>query len=175
MLYHPIIPPFSVLSLITILLFVDQEFGNSIILYCSILSLLKTHIEIVKSNLQENSSFSDHSKWEFLKYEIRKFSISFSNNLAETERIIQTNLENRIKTLEQYLKNEDNFNAYNLCKLELENIYDKKAEGVKICSKCEWYEHGEKPTKFILNLEKQKAINTTVRYLTDDDKDITNL
>ena len=78
-----------------------------------------------------------------MKYEIRKFSISFSNNLAETERIIQTNLENRIKTLEQYLKNEDNFNAYNLCKLELENIYDKKAEGAKIRSKCEWYEHGK--------------------------------
>ena len=100
MLYHPIIPPFSALLLITIFLLVDQGFGNSIILYCPILSLLKTHIEIVKSNLQGNSFFSDHSKWELLKYEIRKFSISFSKNLAKTERIIQTNLENRIKTLE---------------------------------------------------------------------------
>ena len=39
--YHPIIPPFSALLLIMILLLVDQVFGNSIILYCSILSLLK--------------------------------------------------------------------------------------------------------------------------------------
>ena len=45
----------------------------------------------------------------------------------------------------------------------------------KIRSKCEWYQHGEKPTKFFLNLEKQKAINTTVRHLIDDDKDITDL
>ena len=127
------------------------------------------------SNLQENSYFSDHAKWEFLKYEIRKFSISFSKNFAKKERIIQTNLENRIKTLEQSLKNEEDFNAYNLCKLELENIYDKKAEGAKLCSKCEWYQHGEKPTKFLLNLEKQKAINTTVRHLIDDGKDITDL
>ena len=52
-------------------------------------------------------------------------------------RIIQTNLENR--TLEQNLKNEGDFNAYNLCKLELENIYDEKAEGAKIRSICEWY------------------------------------
>ena len=110
-----------------------------------------------------------------MKYEIRKFSISFSRNFAKTERIIQTNLENRIKTLEQNLKNEEDFYAYNLCKLELENIYDKKAEGAKIRSKCEWYQHGEKPTKFFLNLEKQKAINTTVRHLIDDDKDITDL
>ena len=97
-------------------------------------------MEIVKSNLQEKSSFSDHSNWEFLKYEIGKFSISFSKNVAKTEQIIQTNLENRIKTLEQNLANED-FNTYNLCKLELENIFDKKAEGAKISSKCEWYQH----------------------------------
>ena len=78
-------------------------FNNSSLLDTEFVKKLKTHIEIVKSNLQENSSFSDHWKWEFLKYEIRKFSISFSKNLAKTERIIQTNLENRIKTLEQNL------------------------------------------------------------------------
>ena len=73
------------------------------------------------------------------------------------------------------LKNEGDFNTYNLCKLELENIYDEKAEGAKIRSMCEWYQHGEKPTKFFLNLKKEKAINTTVRHLIDDDKDITDL
>ena len=109
----------------------------------------------MKSNLQEKSSFLDHSIWEFLKYEIRKFFISFSNNLAKTEGIIQTNLQSRIKTLEQNFKNEEDFNAHSLCRLELENIYDKKAEGSKIRSKCEWYQHGEEPTKFILNLEKK--------------------
>ena len=83
-----------------------------------------------------------------MKYEIRKFSISYSKNLVKTERIIQTNLENGIKTPERNLKNEKDFNAYNLCKLELKSIYDKKSEGAKIPSKCEWYQHGEKPTKF---------------------------
>ena len=42
-------------------------------------------------------------------------------------------------------------------------------------SKCEWYQHEEKPTKFFLNLEKQKSISTTVRHLIDDEKDITDL
>ena len=41
----------------------------------------------------------------------------------------------------------------------------------KICSKCEWYQHGEKPAKFFLNLEKQKANRT----LNEDTKDITDL
>ena len=85
----------------------DQVFVNSVILYSSILILLKKikiHTEAVKSNLQEKSSFSDHSKWEFLKYKIYKFFISLWKNLAKTEQIIQTNLENRIKALEQILK-----------------------------------------------------------------------
>ena len=77
-------------------------FGNWITFYSPILILLKklkSQIEVVKSNLQEKFSFSDHTKWEFLIYEIYKFSISFAKNLAKTEQIIQTNLENRVKTL----------------------------------------------------------------------------
>ena len=61
-----------------------------------------------------------------------------------------------------------------MCKLELKITYDKWAESAKIRSKCEWYQHGEKPQKLFLNLEKQKAINTTVRHLIDDNKDITD-
>ena len=61
-----------------------------------------------------------------------------------------------------------------MCKLKLENVYDKKAEGAKIRSKCKWYQHGEKPTKLFFNLEKQKAINATVRHLIDEGKDITD-
>ena len=36
------------------------------------------------------------------------------------------------------IKNEKGFNAHSFCKLERENIYDKKTKGAKICSKCEW-------------------------------------
>ena len=76
----------------------DQVLGNSIIFYFSILNLLKKrkiHIETIKANLREKSSFSDHSKRGFL---IRKLSISFSKNLARTDQNIQSDLENRIKT-----------------------------------------------------------------------------
>ena len=42
-------------------------------------------------------------------------------------------------------------------------------------TKCEWYKHGERPTKFFLDLEKLKSINATIRPLIDDEKDITAL
>ena len=41
----------------------------------------------------------------------------------------------------------------------------KKTEGTNIWSKCEWYQHEEKPIKFFMNLEKQKSVNTIVRDL----------
>ena len=151
------------------------KFNNSLLLYTDFVKKLEIYIENVKPNPQVMSSFSDNSKREFLKYEIRRFSISFSKNLAKTERIIKTNLENRIKTLEQNFKNEEDLDAYNLRKVELENIYDKKAEGAEIRSKYEWYQHEGKPAKFFLSLQKQKAINTTARHLIDDTKDITDL
>ena len=62
-----------------------------------------------------------------------------------------------------------------MCELELKNVYDRKANGEKICSKCEWYQLGAKATNFFLNLEKQKAMNAIVRHLIDDTKEITDL
>ena len=39
-------------------------------------------------------------------------------------------------------------------KCELNEIYDKTAEGVRVRSTCQQYEEGEKSNKFFLNLEK---------------------
>ena len=125
--------------------------------FCRFRNTQKSKIqEIVKSNLQEKPSFSDYSKREFLRYEICKFSISSWNNLPKIELIIQKNLENSFKTLEQNLKDKEDFNAYNLCKLELKKIYDKKEEGAKIRSKCEWYQNGEKRTRVLFEYWKIK-------------------
>ena len=42
-------------------------------------------------------------------------------------------------------------------------IYEEKTNGLTIRSKCEWYEFGEKSSKFFLNLEKQHALLNQVR------------
>ena len=42
-------------------------------------------------------------KWEYLKYEIRKFSISFSKNKTESIREKKLNLEKKLKLLEAKL------------------------------------------------------------------------
>ena len=75
--------------------------------------------------------------------------------------------------------NVNNHKEYNDCKTQLEQIYKIKVNGLKI-SKCEWYKHGEKSSKFFLNLEKSHAIQGqvwTVIYIdkkTNDEKEINN-
>ena len=53
--------------------------------------------------------------------------------------------------LEKCLDKDDNLSKYNAIKNELDAIYDHITEGIRIRSKCEWHEHSEKSTKFILN------------------------
>ena len=59
-------------------------------------------------------------------------------------------------------------------KNKLEQIYEEKANGVKIRSKCEWYEFGEKSSKFFLNLEKKHALLNQVRTLHCCEKEVTD-
>ena len=50
--------------------------------------------------------------------------------------------------------------SHNTYNKELDSIYDEIAEGIRIRSKCDWYEHGEKFHKLFLNLEKKLFIKS---------------
>ena len=74
--------------------------------------------------------------------------------------------------LEKCLDEDDNLSKYNAIKNELEVIYDHITKGIHIRSKCEWYEHSKKSTKFSLNLEKQRGAQKKIKKLIVDDKKI---
>ena len=73
-------------------------------------------------------------------------------------------LENQLKELEKNL-DEDNLSKYNSIENELDVIYDHITEGMRIRSKCNWYERGEKSKHFFLNLEKQRGSQNTIKNL----------
>ena len=85
----------------------------------------------------------------------------------------RANLENQLKELEKNL-DEDNLSKYNSIKNELDVIYDHITEGMRIRSKCNWYEHGEKSKHLFFNLEKQRGSQNAIKKLVVDDKEITN-
>ena len=72
------------------------------------------------------------------------------------------------------MENSDNLRKYEILKNDLELIYDHIAEGVRLRSKCDWYEQGEKSTKFFLNLEKQRGNQSRIRKLIVNEKERNN-
>ena len=54
----------------------------------------------------------------------------------------------------------------------LEIYIPKKINGIRIRSKCDWYENGEKSTKFFLNLEKYSATQGCLRTIIVNKKEI---
>ena len=50
-------------------------------------------------NLDQDNIVHPQFRWEYLKYEIRKFSIHFSKGIARNKKTEKTNLENKLKLL----------------------------------------------------------------------------
>ena len=71
--------------------------------------------------------------WEYIKYEIRKFSIRFSKEYQKTRGDIVT-FENKVTELNLEYIFDRNYLEY---KNKLEQVYEEKANSVKIRSKCE--------------------------------------
>ena len=114
-------------------------------------------------NTKIDCDFSRQLKWEFLKYEIRKFTILYTKDLAKERKQKISNLESELKKLEISLNDANNLGKYDSIKNELDAIYDHIAEDIRIRSKCYWYEHGQKSAKFFLNLEKQRGTQNTIK------------
>ena len=90
------------------------------------------------SELNTNTSLENQLKWELLKYEIRRFTISYCKQRTKKDVAERKYLENKFKNLENVLDNYDNLESYHNIKNKIEEIYEKKAEGARIRSKCLW-------------------------------------
>ena len=119
------------------------KFNNSLLLNEEFVTKMRNYINLKINEMNHENINDDQIRWEFLKYEVKKFSGKFSKILAKKLREEFRVLENKLKLHEQNLKcfeNED----YSRCKLRLEEMYEIKANCVKIRSRCAWYEYGEK-------------------------------
>ena len=77
--------------------------------------------------------------------------------------------------MEQNLNNEETKLQYNSFKDELNDIYEEISNGIKIRSRCNWYELGEKSNKYFLNLEKSRARKNILRKICSETQEITDL
>ena len=83
---------------------------------------MKTHI-VDTLNLLDNENILDQNvRWDFLKYEIRKFTFGFSKALSKNGKQEVSYFEKKLKDLECDLSNTKTRDQYLDCKDMLENI-----------------------------------------------------
>ena len=114
---------------------------------------MKRLINNVLDNLDQDNIVDPQFRWEYLKYEIRKFSIHFSKGKTRNKKTERTYLENKLKTLENSPSFVDN-PEYIETNEKLDKIYQGKTTGIRIRSKCNWSEHGEKCSKLFSKFRK---------------------
>ena len=104
------------------------KFNKSLLANDEHINNLTNNISESLSILDQNSIRDDQIRWEFIKFEIRQFSITFSKNLSKSLNAEREILEKELKDFEKsgssYFDNED----YLACKTKLDQIYDKKVE-----------------------------------------------
>ena len=126
------------------------------------------------NELNTNASLNNQLKWELLKYEIRRFTISYCKQHTKKDERERKYLENKLKNLEHVLDNDDNLESYHNIKDKIEEIYEKNAEGASVTSKCLCYEEVEESSKFFLNLVKCRRIQGQIRKRIVNDQEITD-
>ena len=122
---------------------------------------MKQVIENIKQEQLSKLEQTDQIKWELLKF--CKFAIPYSKKISQNARRSQCELERKLKELESNLNSDANFNEYTKYKDDLELIYERIGEVVKIRSKYQWHEEGEKSTKFFVNLGKKRSVKALVK------------
>ena len=105
---------------------------------------MKKFISDTLNELFNENILDDQVKWEYLKYNIRKYTINFSKKLAKNTNKKIVDLETKLKHFEKDYENYVDHIDYKVCKQPLDAIYKEKAKGIKIRSKCSWHELGEK-------------------------------
>ena len=136
-------------------------------------SYWKSFVELMKSEIvkydMELSEFNDpRIRWDYLKYRMTQFARRYSIDKARGRREKRKDLEQKVKELQSLISTgagECSLQEYNKCKQDLEEIYNYIAEDIILRSKTDWYELGEKSTKYFLNFEKKKQ--SKVSYYND--------
>ena len=108
----------------------------------------------------------NRSIWDWLKYNIRAHTIQLSKRRARERNEREQNLQEeyaKAKSMFEADPNDRNANSLNSAKDTLELFYEEKVKGIiiRVCARS--YEHGEKSTKYFLNLEKRNHIKKHMR------------
>jgi len=106
--------------------------------------------------------------WDWIKYNIRMHAIRYSKVKAkqrnDKERMIQQEYEEATQCFEKD-PSDYNRSRLNEIKEKLELFYEEKTNGIIVRARACWHEHGERRTKYFLNLEKRNHVKKHIGKL----------
>ena len=143
------------------------KFNNSLLLDNAFVNGIIDLVNREKCNLFIDAM----QRWELIKFKIRNFCIHYSKQKASERRRQEFLLLNDISKLEHALYNFESPDLRNRLKErrnDLLMLYNYKLQGTILRSRARWVEHGEKNTKYFLNLEKRNKSHQFIQKLIND-------
>ena len=104
--------------------------------------------------------------WDVGKRHIKNMTIRFSKESKTDDQCKLDELEGKLNDKKF---NEGDIDEINRLQFQYESIHSKKTEGAKIRSRIQWWEEGERSTKFFHNLEKRNGKNKLWDKILDKD------
>ena len=132
---------------------------------------------IEKLNEDTQNLLDSQLRWDYIKSEIRGYTIQYSAKKLKERKELKLKLEKDLYNIENELQrgiSEADVERYHYIKEELEKLEELETKGAILRSKAKWAETGEKNTKYFLNLEKKNAIDKHIYQLQLETGEITN-
>ena len=97
---------------------------------------------------------NNSSRWEKIKSRIKKYMQNYARRKAGLNKEIISNLSEKVQDFESRLPlTLSEMQILEQTKKDLDEKLSERAKGLMFRSKANWYEYGEKGTKYFLNLE----------------------
>ena len=131
---------------------------------------LKLMEEELRSSINSSINKKPTELWEILKERIKKTTQRFTRENKSKEKLIIGQLSEKVNEYEERLPlQEDEDKLYMDTKAELEELVMERITGVMFRCKANWYELGERNTKYFYTLEKEKYNAKTCYKMINED------
>ena len=141
---------------------------------------IKLIINQTKAEYVQDDTVNPNLLWEMVKMKVREESLKYGTSkkkkLTKKEEEIEQAIASLEKCLSEFKGDETQrqkvWSELETKKRELEAIIEYRTKGAILRSKSQWYNEGEKNTKYFLNLEKRHCKQGTISQLKVNDNDL---
>jgi exonuclease III len=143
-------------------------------------TLLKI-VETITRTERENTPCSARTMWDMIKCNIRRTCIQIGVERKRKANLEEDRLTTLIDSIEESMVTKKKLKEcveqeemnYEEAKHNLNQLLEDQCRGAAIRSRCSNYEHGDKATKYFLNMEKSIGKKNTIQQLVKEDGKLT--